>query len=158
MCTKLVGGNIVINSLAFCLHPIIPAYLWRCKGWVALRNLVLLVTNYVVLVYTSIRVIHMHYSLVIITAVCSTMSCNVIRVHCLQYPDSIEVELRPDMMESCHKMLSVSLSTLAQLATSFCQIYEAEIQPWCTRQASPPTTLGPLCRRVDHLKTQIDQV
>lgn len=61
-------------------------------------------------------------------------------------------------MESCHKKLSVSLSTLAQLSVSFCKTYESEIQPWTTRQAPPPTTLGPLCRRVHLLKTDIDQV
>ena len=76
----------------------------------------------------------------------------------LQYPDSMKGEVRPEMMESCHKMLSVSLNTLAQLSVSFCHTYEAEIQPWCGRKAPPPTTLGPLCKRVDHLKTEIDKV
>ena len=55
-------------------------------------------------------------------------------------------------------MLSVSLGTLAQLSVSFCHTYEAEIQPWCNRKAPPLTPLGPLCKRIHNLKSEIDKV
>ena len=52
------------------------------------------------------------------------------------------------MMESCVKTLAVSLGTLTQLVTNFCQSYEAELQPWVGHR-HPPTLgpLGPLCKR-----------
>lgn len=55
-------------------------------------------------------------------------------------------------------MMAVSLGMLAQLSVSFCHTYEAEIQPWCTRQAPPLTPLGPLCKRIHGLKAEIDKV
>jgi hypothetical protein len=56
-------------------------------------------------------------------------------------------------------MMTVSLDTLAQLTASFCHVYEEEIQPWCSnRDAPPPTSLGPVCKRVDHLKGEIEKV
>lgn len=73
-------------------------------------------------------------------------------------PQHTYAELQPDVLASCHKMLSVSLGMLAQLSVSFCHTYEAEIQPWCNRKAPPLTPLGPLCQRVHNAKTEVDKV
>lgn len=62
------------------------------------------------------------------------------------------------MLDNCHRMMAVSLGTLAQQADSFCHSYETEIQPWTNREAPPLSSLGPLCKRVDLLKSQIDKV
>ena len=61
-------------------------------------------------------------------------------------------------LESCHKSLAVSLSTLSQLIKSFCHSYEVEIQPWTNREPPTLTTLGPTCKRVDIKKQQVDKV
>lgn len=57
-------------------------------------------------------------------------------------------EVNTVVMESCVKTLAVSLGTLTQLVTNFCQSYEAELQPWVGHR-HPPTLgpLGPLCKR-----------
>ena len=51
-------------------------------------------------------------------------------------------------LESCHKTLTVSLGTLAQLITSFCACYEAELRPWSNRQPPRLSGLGQVCKRV----------
>lgn len=51
-------------------------------------------------------------------------------------------------LESYHKTLTVSLGTLAQLITSFCACYEAELRPWSNRQPPRLSGLGQVCKRV----------
>ena len=83
----------------------------------------------------------------------------VIIVTCIP-PQHTYEELKPGALDSCHKMMGVSLETLAQLAASFCTMYEEEVRPWCSsRDAPPPTSsLGPVCQRVALLKVEIDKV
>ena len=64
-------------------------------------------------------------------------------------------EVNSTIVQSCVKSLSVSVGTLAQLVTNFCQSYETELQPWvCDRHLSLGP-LGPLCKRAashwDHI-------
>ena len=57
-------------------------------------------------------------------------------------------DLDPPALESCYKTLTVSLGTLAQLITSFCACYEAELRPWSNRQPPRLSGLGQVCKRV----------
>jgi hypothetical protein len=57
-------------------------------------------------------------------------------------------EVNTAVMHSCVKTLAVSLGTLTQMVTNFCQSYEVELQPWVGHRQSPTLgPLGPLCKR-----------
>ncbi|CAI8022729.1 hypothetical protein GBAR_LOCUS13321 [Geodia barretti] len=68
-------------------------------------------------------------------------------------------EVNTAVMHSCVKTLTVSLGTLAQMVTNFCQSYEVELQPWVGHR-QPPTLgpLGPLCKRTATLWNHISKI
>lgn len=68
-------------------------------------------------------------------------------------------EVDPVMLKSYVKTLGVSLSTLSQLMTNFCQSYETDIRPWLGVVEPPAVgTLGPLCQRTATKWTKISKV
>ncbi|XP_062511486.1 HAUS augmin-like complex subunit 7 isoform X1 [Corticium candelabrum] len=68
------------------------------------------------------------------------------------------LEARPDKQATDRVMrtLSVCLSTLGQLVSSFCQCYETEFQSWTHKQPLHLSGLGPTCKRVFSLQQQVN--
>jgi HAUS augmin-like complex subunit 7 len=57
--------------------------------------------------------------------------------------------------EKVLRALAVSLSTLGQLVSSFCQCYETELQSWTNKSLPHFSGLGPICKRVSCLHQQL---